>query len=201
MSAELPVRLEFFGEELEKLREFDPASQRSLDAIEVVRLTPSGYGPLVADALRDSMPDGLEHLLSPEALELLLEGGTPEGMRRLMGLAWQHPASLLDYLPPNTLIAIDGRRHCLSHGQQWFDHAGDHYADVAQDLGLDASTAPELLPPGCIAPRLRRWSRQLPSPASTWRNCTKPTTTPTASIWPPAPCRPTPTPSASWRAW
>ncbi|MBD2422950.1 transcription-repair coupling factor [Cyanobium sp. FACHB-13342] len=147
VSAELPVRLEFFGEELEKLREFDPASQRSLDAIEVVRLTPSGYGPLVADALRDSMPDGLERLLSPEALERLLEGGTPEGMRRLMGLAWQRPASLLDYLPPNTLIAIDGRRHCLSHGQQWFDHAGDHYADVVQDLGLDASSAPELLPP------------------------------------------------------
>ena len=48
VSAELPVRLEFFGEELEKLREFDPASQRSLDPIEVVRLTPSGYGPLIA---------------------------------------------------------------------------------------------------------------------------------------------------------
>jgi transcription-repair coupling factor (superfamily II helicase) len=147
VSAELPVRLEFFGEELEKLREFDPASQRSLDAIEVVRLTPSGYGPLVADALRESMPDGLERLLSPESLELLLEGGTPEGMRRLMGLAWQRPASLLDYLPQHTLIAIDGRRHCLSHGQQWFDHAGDHYGDVVQELGLDSSSAPALLPP------------------------------------------------------
>ena len=53
VSSELPVRLEFFGEELEKLREFDPASQRSLDPIEVVRLTPSGYGPLIADALRE----------------------------------------------------------------------------------------------------------------------------------------------------
>ncbi|MGV2389154.1 MAG UNVERIFIED_CONTAM: hypothetical protein LVR29_15490 [Microcystis novacekii LVE1205-3] len=28
VSAELPVRLEFFGDELEKLREFDPATQR-----------------------------------------------------------------------------------------------------------------------------------------------------------------------------
>ena len=107
VSAELPVRLEFFGEDLEKLREFDPASQRSLDPIEVVRLTPSGYGPLIADALREGMPDGLDQLLSPEALEQLLEGGTPEGMRRLMGLAWNEPASLLSYLPANTLIAID----------------------------------------------------------------------------------------------
>lgn len=137
VSAELPVRLEFFGEELEKLREFDPASQRSLDAIEVVRLTPTGYGPLIAEALRESMPDGLDQLLSPEASDLLLEGGTPEGMRRLMGLAWQRPASLLNYLPPNTLIAVDERRHCLSHGQQWFDHAADHHTDVVQELGLE----------------------------------------------------------------
>ena len=148
VSAELPVRLEFFGEELEKLREFDPASQRSLDPIDVVRLTPSGYGPLIADGLREGMPDGLEQLLKPEALEQLLEGGTPEGMRRLMGLAWSEPASLLSYLPANTLIAVDERRHCLAHGQQWFDHASDHHSEVSEELGvaLPASLhqAPEL---------------------------------------------------------
>ncbi|MCP9914919.1 transcription-repair coupling factor [Cyanobium sp. ATX 6F1] len=132
VSAELPVRLEFFGEELEKLREFDPASQRSLDPIEVVRLTPTGYGPLVAEALREAMPEGLEALLSPEALEQLLEGGTPEGMRRLMGLAWGRPASLLDYLSEATLVAVDERRQCLAHGQQWFDHAASHHGEFPQ---------------------------------------------------------------------
>ena len=135
VSSELPVRLEFFGEELEKLREFDPATQRSLDPIEVVRLTPSGYGPLIAAALREAMPDGLEQLLSPEALEQLLEGGTPEGLRRLMGLAWQQPASLLDYLPAATLVAIDERRACLAHGQQWFDHVVEHHAETEAELG------------------------------------------------------------------
>ncbi|MEB3185442.1 MAG: transcription-repair coupling factor [Cyanobacteriota bacterium] len=144
VSSELPVRLEFFGEELEKLREFDPASQRSLDPIEVVRLTPSGYAPLIAAALREAMPDGLEQLLSPEALEQLLEGGTPEGLRRLMGLAWQQPASLLDYLPAHALVAIDERRACLAHGQQWFDHVVEHHADTESELGLPPGTS---LPP------------------------------------------------------
>ena len=151
VSAELPVRLEFFGEELEKLREFDPASQRSLDPIEVVRLTPSGYGPLIAEALREAMPDGLEAVLSPEALEQLLEGGSPEGMRRLMGLAWGQPASLLDYLPANTLLALDERRHCRSHGQQWFDHASEHHSDVIAELaaaaGVSADAVATALPP------------------------------------------------------
>jgi transcription-repair coupling factor (superfamily II helicase) len=153
VSAELPVRLELFGEELEKLREFDPASQRSLDAIERVRLTPTSHAPLIADALRERMPEGLEALLSPEALDQLLEGGTPEGMRRLLGLAWEEPASLLDYLPAGTLIALEERRHCLAHGQQWFDHAASHHQEVLESLNLEAagaaapSASPSLLPP------------------------------------------------------
>ncbi|MFO8238073.1 MAG: transcription-repair coupling factor, partial [Prochlorococcaceae cyanobacterium] len=134
VSAELPVRLEFFGEELEKLREFDPASQRSLDPITVLRLTPTGYGPLVAAALRESMPDELDTLLAPAALEQLLEGGSPEGLRRLMGLAWGRPACLLDYLPAATLVAIDERRAALAHGQQWFDHVIEHHREVAAEL-------------------------------------------------------------------
>ena len=147
VSSELPVRLEFFGEELDKLREFDPATQRSLDAIEHLRLTPTGFSPLVADSLRDKMPDGLERLLGAEATDALLEGGTPEGMRRLMGLAWDQPASLLDYLPRPCCVVIDERRHGLAHGQQWLDHAIDHHQEMAEELGLSEQERDRIWPP------------------------------------------------------
>jgi len=150
VSAELPVRLELFGEEIEKLREFDPASQRSLDAIERVRLTPTSHGPLIAEALRQRMPDGLERLLSSEALEQLLEGGTPEGMRRLLGLAWEQPASLLDYLPSSTLIALEERRRCLAHGQQWVDHAEAHHLEVLAG-GAELPASLHRSPPEALA--------------------------------------------------
>jgi transcription-repair coupling factor (superfamily II helicase) len=42
MSAPWPVRLEFFGDELESLREFDPHLQRSRDTIESAVLPPAG---------------------------------------------------------------------------------------------------------------------------------------------------------------
>ena len=89
VSAELPVRLEFFGDDLDKLKEFDPGTQRSLDAVDLVRLTPTSYSPLIAQALRQQLPETLDRLLATEALEQLLAGDTPEGMRRLMGLATQ----------------------------------------------------------------------------------------------------------------
>jgi transcription-repair coupling factor (superfamily II helicase) len=134
VSAELPVRLEFFGDELEKLREFDPATQRSLDGVEQMLLTPTSFSPLVADALREALPAGLEALLGPTRCATLLDGGTPDGLRRLLGLAFPEPASLLDYLPPDAWIAVDERRHCLAHGQQWFDHANEQYQEAVQDL-------------------------------------------------------------------
>jgi len=60
---------------------------------------------------------GSKALLSPEAIASLLERRHPEGMRRLMGLAWAQ-TGLAAGLPARPhLIAIDGRSHCLAHGQ------------------------------------------------------------------------------------
>ena len=103
--------------------------------------------PLIADALRETMPDGLDRLLGDEATEQLLEGGCPEGMRRLMGLAWSEPASLLDYLPDNTTVVVDERRHGMAHGQQWLDHAEDHHKDMAAELGLSEAERDVIWPP------------------------------------------------------
>ncbi|BEV36285.1 transcription-repair coupling factor [Synechococcus sp. M16CYN] len=149
VSSELPVRLEFFGEELVKLREFDPSTQRSLDPIDVIRLTPTGFNPLIANRLRETMPDGVVRLLGEQDTEKLLEGGTPEGMRRLMGLAWQQPSSLLDYLPQSTTVVIDEHRRGLAHGQQWLDHATEHHKEMASEAGLSDKER-ELFWPGVL---------------------------------------------------
>jgi transcription-repair coupling factor (superfamily II helicase) len=177
VSSELPVRLEFFGNELDKLREFDPASQRSLDSVDTLKLTPTGFSPLIAERLREQMPDDLELLLSEAQLNELLEGGTPEGMRRLMGLAWEAPASLLDYLPGGCCIAIDERRHGSAHGQQWLDHAIEQHADLKLSI------------PACTDLLVRRWRLPNPLVVSIWQNCTKMTAIPMRLISPVAQCR------------
>ncbi|MEL6453682.1 MAG: transcription-repair coupling factor [Cyanobacteria bacterium J06623_5] len=128
VAAELPVRLELFGDELERLREFDPANQRSLDKIETLLLTTTDYGPLISAALEEK--GLLDDLLSDEAKETYATTGQIEGVRRFMSLAFEQPASLLDYLPENTLIAFDEPDQCRAHAERWLETVEDRWAEA-----------------------------------------------------------------------
>ncbi len=134
VSAELPVRLEWFGDELEQLREFDPVTQRSLDTIDQLLLTPTSFAPIIADAL---LKLGLQRLspLQPEEREALEVGNPPEGMRRFLGIAFAQPASLLDYLPNNTLLAIDEIEQCRAHSDRWVERAEEQWGEGERGRG------------------------------------------------------------------
>ncbi len=78
----LPVRLDFFGDEIETIRTFDPASQRTVEKLEFILVTPAR-----------------EYIASGEGDTELSEFHIP--------LLHQQPASLLDYLPQKTVVLID----------------------------------------------------------------------------------------------
>lgn len=135
VASELPVRLEWFGDELDKMREFDPATQRSLDSVNQLVLTPTGFNPIVMGALAGERATAVKAYLSPEEQEKFEEGQPPEGIRRFLSVAFAQPASLLDYLPDNTLIAVDEPEQCQAHGDRWFEHVEDHWRDTFADAG------------------------------------------------------------------
>jgi transcription-repair coupling factor (superfamily II helicase) len=138
VASELPVRLELFGDELDHLREFDPATQRSLDNTDRLILTATDFSPIIVQGLRDGsgFKSELRALLSAEELEQLQTGQPPEGMRRFLGLAFDHPASLLDYLPNDTLIAIDEVEQCRAHSNRWFEHADEQWQEISPNHSL-----------------------------------------------------------------
>ena len=138
VASELPVRLEWFGDELDQLREFDPTTQRSLDGIEQLTLTPTGFRPITLAALTAAQREQIVPYLSAAEREQL-EAGTLEGSRRFLGVAFETPASLLDYLPVNTLVAVDELEQCRPHSDRWVEHAQDHWQ------GMTAAAMP--LPP------------------------------------------------------
>jgi transcription-repair coupling factor (superfamily II helicase) len=150
VAAELPVRLELFGDDLERLREFDPTSQRSLDRIDELLLTTTDYSPIVVAALKekgllqDLLPQPEAGFEDPDGEKSVqLAGFEPgvriEGLRRFLGLAFEQPASLLDYLPEHTLIALDEPDQCLAHSARWFEHVEGYWQEVAETLAASES--------------------------------------------------------------
>jgi transcription-repair coupling factor (superfamily II helicase) len=129
VSAELPARLELFGDELDEIREFDPATQRSLDKINQLILTPTSFSPIIQTALTGEKAERVSTYLSPEEQEKFAAGQAPEGSRRFLGIAFSQPASLLDYLPEDTLIAIDELEQCEAHGDRWFEHVEEQWQE------------------------------------------------------------------------
>jgi transcription-repair coupling factor (superfamily II helicase) len=89
-AAPWPVRLELVGDEIESIRTFDPISQRTVDVIQSIQLTP---------AREFLLPEGDR---SPETVH---PGSEPSES----DIATFHPSSatLLDYLGSNALVLID----------------------------------------------------------------------------------------------
>ncbi|MEY2911765.1 MAG: hypothetical protein RLZZ184_1074 [Cyanobacteriota bacterium] len=132
VSSELPVRLEWFGDEIEQIREFDPSTQRSaLDKIEKITLTPTSFAPIILN--------GLKNLPNVETFHgtSLQELGTLEGSQQFLGLAFTKPASLLDYLPKNTFVVIDEPEQCYAHSDRWVENAQSQWSVVSGQLSVE----------------------------------------------------------------
>ena len=165
VSSELPVRLDWFGDEIEQIREFDPSTQRSaLDKIDQIILTPTSFAPILIS--QAEFTTSVENYLSPEEKEQLETGQLLEGTRRFLGVAYEKPASLLDYLPENTLIAIDEVEQCYAHSLLWVQNAQEQWELGGQE---DDETREENAPlentssvPHVQLPKLHRlWSECL----------------------------------------
>lgn len=116
VAAQMPVRIEFFGDEIESLRLFHPGTQRSSEAIEQVIIGPARealprYAPRVAETLSDwfaSQPEPVEDVTSSLPDHALLETGTAFPLLEFyLPYLYSQPANLIDYVPEDALIVID----------------------------------------------------------------------------------------------
>ncbi|MBV8579678.1 MAG: transcription-repair coupling factor, partial [Candidatus Eremiobacteraeota bacterium] len=105
-TADAPVRVEFFGDEVDAVRAFDLQSQRSTGALDAVTITP-WLEILREPSLRAKVLEratGEANVIS--ALRAYLAGGAdvPEPW---LGLAYGERATVLDYLHPESLVVLE----------------------------------------------------------------------------------------------
>ncbi len=117
-----PVRLEFFGDELESLRTFDPVTQISRDGGELDQITLPPAGELgvlkrevgsVDRGLQAASPDGVQSAPAASETPEATTSKRPEGHAPL--------ATLLDYLPDDAIVLLCDpaaiERHAEDYGE------------------------------------------------------------------------------------
>lgn len=98
-----PVRLEFWGDEVESIRCFDPATQRSRGALDEVVVLPVNEVILDA-ATREYAAHRLRVLKDPQVRGYIQQGRHFPGIEKFLGYFYPQPETLWDYLPANTLL-------------------------------------------------------------------------------------------------
>ena len=105
-----PVRLDFFGDTLESIRQFDPVTQRTQAAREQFTLLPISGVPSGEAAIKHFRQRYVELFGPGEGDDALYEavsaGSRYPGMREWLPLFYERMDTLFDYLP-NAVITID----------------------------------------------------------------------------------------------
>ncbi len=159
-----PVRVEFFGDEVDSIREFDAASQRSLNKVSYAVASPARELLFTrdrvvecGDALRRLAQDvGTPAAECTELIDGLLRGHTPPGVEALAPLL--HPAqeSVLDYLPPDTLVLLDDPDPGRARLDEYHREAHDSYQAARESARMVCPPSDLLDSPERIDAELRR---------------------------------------------
>ena len=88
-SSPWPVRIEFFGQEIDTLRLFDPTTQRTTEKIDQVVLFPASEALILNPPVEGELPYQPTELQIPDL--------------------YRFPSSLVDFLPKEALVLLDGQ--------------------------------------------------------------------------------------------
>ncbi|WP_316572824.1 transcription-repair coupling factor [Neobacillus sp. YIM B06451] len=120
-----PLRIELFDTEVESIRTFSIEDQRSRDKVTEALIGPATELPLgqadyarLSRKLAEGLAESLKAIKDDKAklqmsqhisyeLEQLKNRQRPDQLFKYASIAYEHPASLLDYLPENGLVIID----------------------------------------------------------------------------------------------
>ena len=128
LTEESPVRIELWGDEIDSMRSFDVESQRSIENLEEIRIYPASEIILKQEKMLEAIRRMKEEYVhqaeivkkekkrqEKDRLRKMVEAtedelsslGTAAGSETLLSYFYEKTASLLDYLPEDTMIFID----------------------------------------------------------------------------------------------
>ena len=141
---EAPVRLEFFGDTIDSLREFDPENQLSTSQLKVVHVPPMNEFAVTAvdfqlwsEAARERWRDLRFARSLRDRTAFADEGEAFQGWEWLIPIAMNCDSSVFDHLGDAVLI-VDEPAGVESYLSEFYERLSDRYAEIdqADDIAL-----------------------------------------------------------------
>ena len=107
-----PLRLDFFGDELESVREFDVDTQRTTQSLKSLTLAPVSEVFVEDDTISQFRKGYIAAfgggVSRDPVYAAVTDGIRPQGIEHYMPLFYGHTESVFDYVGPKAIIALDG---------------------------------------------------------------------------------------------
>ncbi|MBC7870758.1 MAG: DEAD/DEAH box helicase, partial [Chitinophagaceae bacterium] len=132
IAATQPSRIEFFDDEIDSLRRFEVATQRSEGQIQRVAITPARealptqgqqVAAYLAEWFKSLQPAQDDMTSAARDAESLTSGSAFAYLEHYIPFMYPNPISLLDYAPQNTLIVIEDWDDLRASVNEITDHA------------------------------------------------------------------------------
>ncbi len=145
---EEPVRIELFGDQVEKMRPFEPSSQRARDSECASLVLPparevlinSRTTPLLRERIKSRADDlGISRAVRDPILASVHDGMYPDHSDAWAPFAYESPATLAEHLPPDSTIVWSDE---LSTSQNL-----DEFLEEQRRLGSAPEGSGSILPP------------------------------------------------------
>jgi len=148
-NATAPLRIDLFGDEIESIRVFDPATQRSSDRVAEATVAPASealpeWGKAAATQLAEldlSQCNSRTRQRMAEEIEQMARGAGLAGLDYYLPYLYPRAATLLDYLPKGSLVLIDDVTAVESASLALENQALSLRADMIRDGDLPTTFA------------------------------------------------------------
>ncbi len=105
--ARYPIRVEFWGDTIDQMRDFDPITQRSVEQRTEALLPPAYETPQTEQAIARALRHAADKIGFETQVELWRQGLPAAGADAMLPLLYPKLDTLLDYLPENAVLVLD----------------------------------------------------------------------------------------------
>ncbi len=155
LAGEYPLRIEFFDDEIESLRLFDPSDQRSIRRLRSTAIVPArealprlmtSVGEILTQSTQSPASESAEHASIDSDIDSMKEGMTFPFLEHYLPYAYEQSACLLDYLPENSLILIEDAAAMEAAVDELMSRAEANRADALNSYQIAANHPKPYLP-------------------------------------------------------